>query len=61
MPSMMQGCAGSWLIQSINRARGRRLMSDDWEETIMTMIAPGMFLSALSSTAEAYLTLVSRI
>ena len=50
MPSMMQKCAGSWLIQTINRARGRGLMSDAWEDTIITMISPGMFLLALSST-----------
>ena len=61
MPSMMHECAGSWLFQTINRARGRGLMSNDWERTIFTMIAPGMLLSALSSTTEAYLTLVSRI
>ncbi|PUU76076.1 hypothetical protein B9Z19DRAFT_1089049 [Tuber borchii] len=40
MPSMMHGCVGSWLIQTINRARGRGLMSDDWEDTIITAIAP---------------------
>ena len=50
MPSMMHKCAGSWLIQTINRARGRGLLSDAWEDTIITMIAPGMFLLALSST-----------
>ncbi|PUU76944.1 hypothetical protein B9Z19DRAFT_1087217, partial [Tuber borchii] len=40
IPSMMQECAGSWLIQSLNRARGRGLMSDAWDDTIVTMIAP---------------------
>ncbi|PUU76949.1 hypothetical protein B9Z19DRAFT_1087221 [Tuber borchii] len=64
MPSMIHGGAGSWLIQTINRARGRGLMSGAWEHTIMTAIAPEYknFIGKYAgSMKEADFTIIPRI
>ncbi|PUU75205.1 hypothetical protein B9Z19DRAFT_365395 [Tuber borchii] len=40
MPSAMHECAGAWLSKMITRASRRKLLSNDWEDTMDIMTGP---------------------